>query len=48
LENLRERDLWGDSGVDGMIILGWIFMKWDVGIWNGLSWLKMNTAGGHL
>jgi hypothetical protein len=27
--NLRERDLWGDSGVDGKIIIEWIFKKWD-------------------
>jgi hypothetical protein len=31
--NLSERDRWGDPGVDGRIILGWIFMKWDVGMW---------------
>jgi hypothetical protein len=29
--NLRERDHWGDQGVDGRIILRWIFRKWDVG-----------------
>jgi len=29
--NLRERDHLGDPGVDGRIILRWIFMKWDVG-----------------
>jgi len=28
---LRERDHWGDPGVDGSIILRWIFRKWDVG-----------------
>jgi len=28
--NLREVDHWGDPGVDGMIILGWIFGKWDL------------------
>jgi len=27
--NLRERD----PGVDGWIILKWIFGKWDVGVW---------------
>jgi hypothetical protein len=29
--NLRENDHWGDPGVGGRIILGWIFRKWDVG-----------------
>jgi len=31
LGNLRERDHWGDPGLDGKIILRWIFRKWDVG-----------------
>jgi len=30
-----ERDHWVDLGVDGWIILGWIFRRWDVGIWTG-------------
>jgi hypothetical protein len=46
--NLRERDHWGDPGVDGRIILRWIFRKWDVGIWIGLGWLRIDTGGGHL
>jgi hypothetical protein len=47
-ENLRERDHLGDPGVDGRIILRWNFRKWDVGVWTGLSWLRIGTGGGHL
>jgi hypothetical protein len=38
----------GHSGVDGMIILGWIFKKWDVGVRNGFGWLRIGTVGGRL
>ena len=27
----------GRPGVDGRTILGWIFGKWDVGVWTGWS-----------
>jgi hypothetical protein len=30
LGNLRERDKWGNPGVEGRIILRWIFRKWHV------------------
>jgi hypothetical protein len=46
--NLRERDQWGDPGVDVRIVLRWIFRKWDVGVWTGLSRLRIETVGGHL
>jgi hypothetical protein len=39
---------WGDPGVDESIILRRIFRKWDVGVWTGLSGLKIETGGGHL
>jgi hypothetical protein len=43
---MRERDHLEDRGVDGRIILRWIFRKWDVGVWTGLIWLRIGTAGG--
>jgi hypothetical protein len=30
------------------IILRRIFRKWDVGVWTGLSWLRIEIFGGHL
>jgi hypothetical protein len=47
-ETLRVKDHWGDPGVDGSIILRRIFRKWDVGIWTGLGWLRIEIGGGHL
>jgi hypothetical protein len=46
--NLRERCHWGDTGVDGRIILRWIFRKWDLGVWTASSWLRIGKGGGHL
>jgi len=42
------RNHWGDLGVDGWIILGWISRWWDVGIWTGLGWPRIGTGGGRL
>ena len=44
----RERDHWGDLGVDGWIILGSISRRWDVDMWTGLCWLRIGTGGGRL
>jgi len=42
------RNQWGDLGVDRWIILGWISRRWDVGIWTGLGWPRIETGGGRL
>jgi hypothetical protein len=44
---LRKRDHWGDPSTSGRIILVWIFRKWDVGVWTGLGWLRIETGGGQ-
>jgi hypothetical protein len=54
--NLRERDQWGDPGVDGRFRLGWIFRKGDKVVWPGFGWLwienrwrpLMNECGNEL
>jgi hypothetical protein len=45
---LRERDGWGDPGVDGRIMLGWILKKWYVVVGTGLGWLRIGIRGGSL
>jgi len=44
---VRPRDYLEDPGVDGRIILRWIFKKCD-GAWNGLIWLRRVAGGGLL
>jgi hypothetical protein len=39
---------WGDPGVDGRIILRWIFRKLEGVVGTGWSWLSIRTDGGHL
>ena len=45
---LEGKNHWGDLGVDGWIILGWISRRWDVGIWTGMGWPRIETGGGRL
>ena len=45
---MRKGDQLEDPGVDGMIILRWIFRKWDAWAWIGSSWLRIGTGGWNL
>jgi hypothetical protein len=44
VKNVRDRR--GDPGVDGRIMSGWIFKKWDVGVRTGLGWLRIGIVAG--
>jgi hypothetical protein len=46
--NLSKIHHWGDPRVDERIILRWIYRKWDVWVWTGLGWLRIETGGGQL
>jgi len=38
-----------NPGIDGRILLRWVFRKWKGGgAWTGLFWLRIRTVGGHL
>jgi len=40
---LKERDHWEHPGVDGRIILRWIFKKWD----GGMDWIDLAKDWGR-
>jgi len=44
----EKRPLGRDPGLDGRIILRWIFRKWVVRVWTGSSWFRIGTVDGHL
>jgi len=47
LGNLKERENFEDLGLDGRIIIKWVFKKWH-GAWIGLILLRIGTIVGGI
>jgi len=48
LHNEELNDLYSSPNIVRVIILGWISRRWDVGIWTGLGWPRIETGAGRL
>ena len=47
LGELKERHHLEDLGIDGRIVLKWIFKKWNGEPWTGFIWLRIGTGDRH-
>ena len=45
---MMERDHLQDLGVDGTVLLQFVFKKWDGEAWTGLIWLRKGTGAESL
>jgi hypothetical protein len=46
--NVKKVDHLEEEGVDGRIILRYIFRKWDVRAWSGSIWVRTERSCGCL
>jgi len=44
----QKGDHWGVVGKNGWIIIGRTSGRWNVGVWAGFGWPRIETVGGRM